>query len=340
MRRGRAFVAGLGLPLGLGAQAVAVGLVLGGGGGGPGRSALAAALALHLGGSAAGTEGLLRSLAGLAGPSRGRAWAALWLTTVFTPVVGLVGVAAALAWLGRQAAALPAPEAIRTLLAEAAPARPRPPAGDPAQSPAGLRGRLAHGRDPGARLRATLATRGMRGREAVAALKQALRDPLDEVRLLAHSLLDEREGEIDRRIRALREELAAADEPARAALHVQLGEEHWELAYQGLVAGEPLRFVLARALEHVEQALAANARSASLILLKGRILLRQGELGRAGAAFEKARELGLPDRLCHPYLAEVAFARRRFGEVRALMEAVRRQEFTHPRVRRLAEHWQ
>ena len=62
-------------------------------------------------------------------------------------------------------------------------------------------------------------------------------------------------------------------------------------------------------------ALEGHPRDASLTLLFGRILLRQGELADAERAFRHALDLGLPGSAVNPYLAEVAFRQRRFADI-------------------------
>ena len=47
-----------------------------------------------------------------------------------------------------------------------------------------------------------------------------------------------------------------------------------------------------------------------------------GRLEEADAAYRRARELGLPASRVVPYLAELAFARRDFTQVRALLQTM------------------
>ena len=100
----------------------------------------------------------------------------------------------------------------------------------------GLQDVLRHAPDTEKRMAALFATRRMPPREAIPILKLALRDPADDVRLLAYSMLDKQESEINLRIEAALRQLAA-EGAHRTALHDALARWYWELAYLGLAQG-------------------------------------------------------------------------------------------------------
>ena len=83
----------------------------------------------------------------------------------------------------------------------------------------GLQDVLRHAPDTEKRMAALFATRRMPPREAIPILKLALRDPADDVRLLAYSMLDKQESEINLRIEAALRQLAVAEGAHRTALH-------------------------------------------------------------------------------------------------------------------------
>jgi hypothetical protein len=105
--------------------------------------------------------------------------------------------------------------------------------------------------------------------------------------------------------------------PRRGAIHRQLAVRHWDVAWLGLVQGECLEHALHAAREHACAALDRDPRSPSLHFLLGRIELRSRGAERAEASLVRARELGMPAAVVRPYLAEAAFQRRRFDQVRA-----------------------
>ena len=154
--------------------------------------------------------------------------------------------------------------------------------------PGSLEGILRGSKDPETRLRVVLACRQLPGRLAVPLLRLALRDTVDDVRLLAYAVLEQNERQIQAQIQALlaRHESASAGQ-ARAEgralaaampvpVHVKLAELYWELVYQGLVEGELLGFSLEQVTTLTAQVLQASAGNPRMALLAGRALLLRG----------------------------------------------------------------
>ena len=169
------------------------------------------------------------------------------------------------------------------------PARDRParaagqPAATPTSSrrfgPGSLEGILRHSPDPETRLRVVLACRSCPSGPAVHLLRLALRDPVDDVRLLAYAVLERKEREIQSRDpeRCWRNGRAASGQQrpaaARRATHAQLAELYWELVYQGLVEGELLAFSLEQVLWHAAEVRGPSSGNPRMALLAGRALL-------------------------------------------------------------------
>lgn len=212
--------------------------------------------------------------------------------------------------------------------------------GDSIPGRGSLLGRVRHAESAGLRLGAVMATRRIVGRKAVPILRQALKDPSDEVRLLAFAALEAREGVLFRRIQDLLWRLAAARASERGDVHRQLAESYWEIAYQDLAHGELMTYVLARAREHLELAATNLVSDPGVFFLLGRIQLKQRSLAEARHSFRRALQVGLSSRVVNMHLAEVAFQERKFDEVRGLISEVRAQSPRHPVVKRVVEHWQ
>ena len=118
-------------------------------------------------------------------------WSPLFLFSLafFVPLIGAVGVAAAVfpaLYLPRQRGE----QAWQAMGVPGLPFRPKEKRLDMMFSDGGLQDVLRHAPDPNQRLTAIFATRRMPGKEAIPILKLALRDPADDVRLLAYSMLD------------------------------------------------------------------------------------------------------------------------------------------------------
>lgn len=265
------------------------------------RGAGAPALFLHVAASACMAALLHRRV--LVGPGAW-AFALIFAAALFIPLLGISGViAVSLAVPGGASATESRWIATRI---------PRPP------EPAGVP-ESADARSPSrkARIAALADLRDRCDPDAVARLRAALDDGDEDVRLLAHALLDAKNRAACRRIDATSASLDEAPEDGRAALHRKLAAQHWEVAWAGLVQGECLEHALAEARRHAMAALERDPGSATLHFLLGRIELRLGSPTRAELALLRSRELGMPARVAAPYLAEAAFLRRRFDMVRS-----------------------
>jgi hypothetical protein len=284
------------LAIGLGLELVAVVTAIDG--------VAALALAAHIGSCAGIAVGLGRRLP--AGAAAGRLAFAMGL---FLPVVGALGwIATALV---RPAASdRPAPAVVRTPL----------PGSDAA--------RFRAGRSltpPGARPMSVrvVAARGHDDPGAIALLRCALADPEEDVRLVAHAVLESKHRSAYRRLHEVSAALATTPAELCATLHRRLAAEHWELARTGLAEGDCLAHAVSRARHHARVALAEDPGQPSLWLLLARAALRGGMAEEAEAALVRAVELGLPPAVAVPYLAEAAFLQRRFDRARQQLAGAR-----------------
>ena len=185
----------------------------------------------------------------------------------------------------------------------------------PIYGQAGMVSILRNVPDPERRIKAVMATRQMTSQEAIPVLKEALRDPADDVRLLAYSMLDAMEEEINATIRSLLVRLENEDPQQHQDLHERISNSYWELAYLGLAQGDVLRHVLNRSLHHLDQALNTSADDPGLYIQRGRLLMHQKRWDEATDAFAAAIEKGVPETSVAPYLAEIAFEKREFNNV-------------------------
>lgn len=266
-------------------------------------------------------------------------WAALLLFSVpfFMPIVGAFGIIAAAVALRTQRHRS---EPIwRSIGVPSLPFRPvgRPPS--PMFHDGGLQDVLYLARDPDQRLAALLTTQRMDGQSPVSILKLALRDPADDVRLLAYSMLDQQESQINQRIERLLASLADRKEgPEQAALHGSLAHWYWELAYLGLAQGSVLNHVLAQAASHVEASL-LNASDPELQLLGGRIALEQGNVKKARNYFTLAEHGGMGAGQLLPFLAETAFMEGDYAQIPRLLASMPPGTLARPPFAQLTRYW-
>jgi uncharacterized protein HemY len=100
-----------------------------------------------------------------------------------------------------------------------------------------------------------------------------------------------------------------------------LAELNWELVYACLIQGELRLHILQQARRYLETALALEVSPGSgLIFLQGKILLELGEFEAAEQVILQAMQMGQAKTSTLPYLAEIAFHRRDFSQVRQFMQ--------------------
>lgn len=286
-------------------------------------------LALHGAGSAAGGA-LMTAL--VPRRYRRRQWWTFSLFfgfCLFVPVLGLAGLLLAV-WPGIVLERHAGRDAYQRVKVPDLPFQPLKVQKQPIYGKAGMISVLRHAQDPERRIKALIATRQMTSQEAIPVLKEALRDPVDDVRLLAYSMLDAKEEEINATIRQLLERIEHAPADQQQKLHQRISNCYWELAYLGLAQGEVLRHALTQALSHLEQAMAAGADEPALHIQRGRLLMHQQRWNDADQAFADAVRQGIPATGVAPYLAEIAFEKKNFQQVaahlRELGPSVRRSE--------------
>jgi hypothetical protein len=199
------------------------------------------------------------------------------------------------------------------------PYRPLIVGSQPIYGAMGLVGVIRHANDAAIRVRAVMATRQLSDQYAIPILQVALRDPVDDVRLLAYALLDGKERAIYANIKTQTARLGDAPKSTHGSVHKRLAQEYWELVYLGLAQGEVLAHVLTSGLKHAQEALEALPNDAGLHFLLGRMLGAQNKPPEAAAAYDRAEALGLPKRALLSYRAELAFRTRRFEEIPELL---------------------
>lgn len=245
----------------------------------------------------------------------GRAPFFFWAT--FIPVLGPVALTLFVPWAlhGRTP---PVPDPFREIYAPDLPSRPLfMGEGAPLRfSEGALSLVLRHAPDPDKRVAAVMALRRMAESRATPLLRIALKDPVDDVRLLAYALTDGIDKDLATRVREGLELLDRTPPHERSGVHKAIAQDYWDMAFLGLASADVEAHVLGEACRHLERALELRPDGGAAFLL-GRARLRQRRPTEAEAAFARARALGLPSVAVGPYRAEAAFLLRRFELVLA-----------------------
>ncbi|MBR9872392.1 MAG: polysaccharide biosynthesis protein [Gammaproteobacteria bacterium] len=204
-------------------------------------------------------------------------------------------------------------------------------------SDGGLREVLREASSSEKRLKALLASRQLTDQEAVNILKEALKDPTDDIRLLAYSMLEQKEKQLASRAQELKKLLDNPDHPDRHRLTRRLAHTWWEIAYLGLAQGGLKQYYLENA-RHLLIKLTQVKSFHNDWRLLGRIELALGHTEAANKAFEASLANGAPPELIYPYLAEVAYLARDFQKVRFHLANCSRFGPSAP-VKELMEGW-
>lgn len=204
-------------------------------------------------------------------------------------------------------------------------------------SQGGLRQVLREASGTDKRLTAMLATRQMNDREAIDILREALKDPADDVRLLAYSMLEQKEKTLARRASRLQQLLQNASDMDSVTLQRRLAQVWWEMSYLGLAQGSLRQYYLSSARKLLWRLVARRSQHNDWRLL-GRVELALENIDEAEQAFRSALDSGAAPELIMPYLGEVAFLRRDYRKVREHLSACPPESF-HPANRPIIEAW-
>lgn len=240
----------------------------------------------------------------------------MFLVVLFIPGLGILGLGLGLIYASF-ARPPPATESLRYIFPPPLPLRPLfLGSGAPLRfSEGALALVLRNAPDPDKRVAAVMALRRMADARATPLLRIALKDPVDDVRLLAYALTDAIDKELNRRINRRLAVLQDAPPKVRARLLKALAQDYWDIAFLGLASADIEKHVLSEAANYLEKSLELRPDGGAALLL-GRVRLRQNRPVEAEAAFSRARALGLPSVSVGPYRAEAAFLNRDFEGVR------------------------
>jgi hypothetical protein len=181
---------------------------------------------------------------------------------------------------------------------------------------------LLHSQNPDKRMNAVYATLKLDDKNAIPLLRIALRDPVDDIRLLAYALIDRKEHRISERIERVRQNLENNKTSNTRYLYKSIVKDYWELVHLGLVEGETLNYVLARMRGYLEKALQLYPTDRGLHLQYAKLLLRLKEPQVAYNELKMAETLGIGKKPLQLYYAEIDFLQRRYSEVKRYMKDI------------------
>jgi Flp pilus assembly protein TadD len=150
-------------------------------------------------------------------------------------------------------------------------------------------------------------------------LHRLLTDPVDDIRLLAYGMLETIEKTLTQRITAEQSKLLSPiSEEERYRSDKALAQAYKELVYSRIVQGDVRRNAAEQADTFARSALGFNPLDAGLWQLRGLLALEARRADDAEAMFRRAVECGFPRQRLLPYLAEIAYLRGDYVEIRSL----------------------
>ncbi|MBT9475063.1 hypothetical protein [Polaromonas sp.] len=306
---------------------------------GPSAPQLMAALLAHAAACLLFSMALIRLLPATFGKPAFASGLFVFMTIIFIPVLGMVGLLVSIVPLLRRRGPVARPVEWQHPQLPDLPSQPDAPRASGGLLGSGdLAGTLQHAKDPRKRTEALIATLALEDVHAVPLLRLALKDPDDEVRLLAFSLLNRKEKAIEARMRA-RQARAGECEPDQVFLkHKALAHDFWELAQLGASQGSTQTALCGRALEQVQAALQLRPHDGGLHFLRGQIHLKARQLDAASDALEAACRCGVDMRQAAPLLAEIAFRKRRYADVKHHLKRAGRRKAA-PTLRSASTYW-
>jgi tetratricopeptide (TPR) repeat protein len=177
-------------------------------------------------------------------------------------------------------------------------------------------------------------------------IKRMLSSRNDELRLLSFSIVDKAEHRLNHRIHQALQELERLDEghPRRPEALFELAQLYWELVYFELVDEVLTDFLLTEVERYAHAALKEGEGTLRIHILLGRLFFERKEFDRARKHFQEALAIGRAQNrereteFLVPYLAEIAYYRGEYAQVRELMS--RSWHFAlNPTLKPLRELW-
>lgn len=183
------------------------------------------------------------------------------------------------------------------------------------------------------------ATRHIRDSQSTPLLKSAIGHSNERIRLVAYQMLDKKVNRLNQEIQRLENEAKLAAGAGKSNIHLQIANNYWELLT--IEEDEPVarEELLSKAETHSAQALAIEPTNVNAQFLIGQVYLKQGEDEKAGRAFIRSVELGLPKEKALPYIAETAFASRNFKLLRSTLSTIDPAFKKYPPFSQVIEYW-
>ncbi len=165
-------------------------------------------------------------------------------------------------------------------------------------------------------------------------IKQLLSDKDNEIRLYSFSLINSTERELTEKISQIQNSLnKSSNEVEHSRLATQLAYLYWEFIYLGLIDKETNSLVVDKINNYSKIALMDEDNKGKIFTLLGKVSFHQKKFKKASTFFQKAIKEGIKKSKVAPYLAEIAYEKKSFSDVKAILSEMNPMEnssFTAP----------
>jgi len=143
-------------------------------------------------------------------------------------------------------------------------------------------------------------------------IKKFLSDSSDETRLYAFALVSTFEKKLNDRITEVHNRLKDEIDPKKLENHIfELGQLYWQFIYHGVADEQLIGFYTKK----IEIVLATVTSNPNAFVLLGKINILNKRFDKAQEAFNRAIELGIPQKVVSTFLAEIKYEQKKYNEV-------------------------
>ena len=170
-------------------------------------------------------------------------------------------------------------------------------------------------------------------------IKELLSDRDNEIRLYSFSILNSKEQQLNNQINHLSQLInESKNEEEKSSLSLDIAQNYWEFIYQGLTEEENIPIIVDRIEYFAKESLKSNKNKATAQLLLAKSYFTIKNYTKALNYFNESLKSGIPKIKILPYLAEIAYEKRDFIEVKKLMQELKTKE-THPTIEPIKSIW-
>ncbi len=155
-------------------------------------------------------------------------------------------------------------------------------------------------------------------------IKNLFSDKDNEIRLFSFSLLNSSENELNEKITfAIKEFNCEEDEKKRSKLAGELAHLYWDFIYYGFSNLETEGLIIKNTEYYLNIALNNEEKECEQNLLFGKVLLYKKDYESAVKSFKLAIKNGIKKSVVNFYLAEIAYEKRAYLEVKSLLKEIK-----------------